>query len=83
MGYGYDSVMQGVHDARRILRETAGMDAAEALQTRRGMLAEFAKTRPLPQQAVVGTAVAEAVRLSIAHNNRAVAFDELLYPALA
>ena len=38
---------------------------------------------PLPQQAVVGTAIAEAVRLSIDHNNRAVAFDELLYPVLA
>ncbi len=83
VGYGYDSVMQGVHDARRILRETEGMDAAQALQVRRGMLAELAKKRPLPQQAVVGTAIAEAVRLSIDHSNRAVTFDELLYPVLA
>jgi hypothetical protein len=46
------------------------------------MIAQFEKTRPLPQQALIGTAVNEAVRLSVTRGSRFVVFDKKMYPKL-
>ena len=82
VGYGYDSILQGIVDVQRIVSETRGLSAADALRRRQAILAELEPIRALPEQALVGTAVNEAVRLSIAHGSRYVAFDEGLTPRL-
>jgi len=82
VGYGYDSIVQGLDDVRRILQATEGKSADEALNIRKQMLAQFEKTRALPNQALIGTAVNEAVRLSLAHGSAWVVFDEQMYPRL-
>jgi predicted dehydrogenase len=73
-GYGGDSILQPLQDIRRLC---AAGDAE-----RRRLIAAFEKTRPLPRQALIGTAVNEAVRLSVTHKSRFVAFDEKMYPKL-
>lgn len=80
VGYGYDSIVQGLDDIRRIELETAGMGQADALRVRREIIARLEPTRPLPNQALIGTAINEAVRLSIAKQSAYVAFDEQFYP---
>ncbi|MHB0878580.1 MAG: Gfo/Idh/MocA family protein [Anaerolineae bacterium] len=82
VGYGYDSITQGLDDIRRICAATAGMGEAERLSYRRDVLARLVKVRPLPMQALIGTAVNQAVRLSIANDSRYVTFDDRMYPSL-
>ncbi len=82
-GYGYESIVQGVRDITAIQNETGGLPAAEALAKRKAMLAKLASKRALPGQALIGTAVNEAVRLSIANGNAAVEFDARMAPRLA
>ena len=80
VGYGYDSILQGIVDVQRLAAETRGLDATQALRRRRAFLDEFEPIRALPGQALVGTAVNEAVRLSIANDSQYVAFDDDLTP---
>ncbi|UCH33349.1 MAG: hypothetical protein JSV65_12285, partial [Armatimonadota bacterium] len=82
VGYGYDSIMQGVNDIRAIAAATRGLPADDALAKRRDMIAALESLRPLPAQALIGTAVNEAVRLSIANNNRYVGFQDDFSPYL-
>jgi predicted dehydrogenase len=82
VGYGYDSIVQGLDDIRRIEMATAGMEEAAALDARRRLIAELEPVRPLPNQALIGTAINEAVRLSIAQGSAWVGFDEGFYPRL-
>lgn len=74
VGYGGDSILQPLHDIARL----NAVSSAE----RRRMIAQFEKTRPLPQQALIGTAVNEAVRLSVTRGSRFVVFDKKMYPKL-
>ncbi len=74
VGYGYDSIKQPLDDIREILASTRGLGAAGALAKRRELIARLEGVRPLPVQALIGTAVNEAVRLSIAHEGAYVHF---------
>ena len=82
-GYGFESIAQGVRDIISLQRRTAGLSAEEARRARRRILDTLAPKRALPEQALVGTSVNEAVRLSIANNNSAVVFNERSEPRLA
>jgi len=82
VGYGYDSIVQGLNDVRNIDRACGGLKGPERLERRRELIAALASTRPLPSQALIGTAVNEAVRLSVDNGSRFVAFDEKFYPYL-
>lgn len=82
VGYGYDSIVQGLNDIRHLYAATEGLRDQEALKHRRDIIATLAETRPLPDQAIIGTAVNEAVRLSIANGSQWVGFDEKMYPVL-
>jgi len=83
VGYGYDSIVLGLDDIRRIHQATVGLPEQQALAKRQAMIAALEDIRPLPNQALIGTAVNEAVRLSIDNNSRWVAFDEKMYPRVA
>lgn len=80
VGYGYDSLVQGLKDVQRIYRETEGLSEEKAFKKRKELIENFKETRPLPSQAIIGTAVNEAVRLSIANDSAYVGFDENFYP---
>ncbi|MFH0963400.1 MAG: Gfo/Idh/MocA family oxidoreductase [Planctomycetota bacterium] len=82
VGYGYDSILQGLNDVRRIASETADLPPAKALARRKALLARWATSRALPEQALIGTAVIEGVRLSLSKGGRFVAFDERWNPRL-
>ncbi|MGQ9554014.1 MAG: Gfo/Idh/MocA family protein [Anaerolineae bacterium] len=82
VGYGYDSIVQGLNDICQLYQETVGLADQARLARRRQMISAWAESRPLPNQALIGTAVNEAVRLSIANNGRYVGFDERMYPVL-
>ena len=82
VGYGYDSIVQGIVDVGRLAAETAGLGPDAARARRRELIAELEPVRALPSQALVGTAINEAVRLSIAHAGAWVAFDDALTPTV-
>ena len=82
-GYGFESIAQGVRDIVSLQQRTASLSADDARHARREILDTLAPKRALPQQALVGTSVNEAVRLSIANNNAAVVFNEHSEPRLA
>ena len=79
-GYGYASIVQGLDDIRALHERTEGLSSAGALKTRRAFLKEIAPKRALPDQALIGTAINEAVRISIAHQNRYVSFANDMSP---
>ncbi len=81
-GYGYRSIAQGIEDIRYIRAETAGLPSAAALARRLQILEALGPKRALPEQALIGTAVNEAVRLSIACGSQFVVFDQAMYPRL-
>ncbi len=81
-GYGGASIIQPIDDILRICEKTAGVSGDQAMAIRRKMLAEFDKTRPMPTQALIATAVIEAARLSLANNNHSVVFDTDFTPRL-
>jgi predicted dehydrogenase len=81
-GYGYDSIVQGINDIAMLNAETAGLDVNEAHLKRKQIIKKLESKRALPSQALVGTAVNEAVRLSIANNSRFVSFDVKMNPVL-
>jgi predicted dehydrogenase len=76
VGYGYDSIKQPLDDIRTILTATAGLDAKAALARRRELIAVLEPHRPLPDQALIGTGIAEAVRMSIARDSTYVYFGQ-------
>jgi predicted dehydrogenase len=80
VGYGYDSIVQGIDDVRELELATLGMSKGEAVEFRKKRFMELEKSRALPVQALVGTAINEAVRLSIDNGNALVGFDEEMYP---
>ena len=80
VGYGYLSIVQGIDDVLHICRETTGLTAPEALRKRRELLERWEAKRALPAQALLGTAVNEAVRLSLANHNKYVGFDACMFP---
>ncbi len=82
-GYGADSIVQPIDDILRIHARTRGLSSAQAKAVRRRMLRKLKKIRPLPEQALIGTAVNEAVRLSIAKGSVPVVFDESMRPKLS
>ena len=82
VGYGYDSIKQGLDDVRNIEMEITSLPADQVVLARRKILEQLENTRALPNQALIGTAINEAVRLSIANDNRYVSFDENMYPVL-
>lgn len=76
VGYGYDSIKQPLDDVRGIHAATAGMDEAAALAKRKEMIAALEPVRPLPDQALIGTAINEAVRMSFENESAYVHFGE-------
>ena len=75
VGYGYDSIVQGINDVRRIFNETSGMSLQDALEKRKKILAEMEDTRGLPRQALIGVAINNAVRMSADTGGKFVVFD--------
>jgi hypothetical protein len=84
VGYGFESISRWLRDILQLHLETEGMSSDAALAHRSHRLAEWeAGQRPLPRQALIGVAVNEAVRLSLASSSAYIAFDEDWYPRLA
>jgi hypothetical protein len=81
-GYGYESILQGIQDVASLYEETSGLDVNEAHLKRKQILRMLEPKRALPSQALIGTAVNEAVRLSIANNSCYVSFDRKMNPVL-
>ena len=79
-GYGADSICQGINDCIEMFRATEGMDELQAKHMRTEMIQRWGKTRPVPSQALIGTAVNEAVKLSISLGGKSVTFDGNFYP---
>ena len=75
VGYGYDSIVQGINDIRRICKATAEMNEPDAFAERRRIIRQMEETRALPEQALVGVAVNNAVRMSADSGGRFVKFD--------
>lgn len=76
VGYGYDSVVQGIKDIAGIVAAVSGKDEKEALGIRKKMIKEMEETRGLPRQALIGVAINNAVRMSADAGGKFVAFDE-------
>lgn len=77
VGYGYDSIVQGINDIRNIFYATDGKSAEEALKIRKDMIKKWGETtRGLPKQALIGVAVNEAVKMSADAGGRFVVFDD-------
>lgn len=84
VGYGFESISRWLRDIQTLNMETEGMSEADALAHREKKLKTWeAGQRPLPRQALIGVAVNEAVRLSLANDNKYVVFDEDFKPKLA
>lgn len=76
VGYGYDSICQGLNDVKRIVAETTGLSESEAISKRKEILTEMGETRALPKQALIGVAVNNAVRMSADAGGKFMVFDE-------
>jgi predicted dehydrogenase len=84
VGYGFESISRWLRDIQQLHAETEAMSEADALAHRDGKLKRWeAGQRPLPRQALIGVAVNEAVRLSLANRSRYVVFDGEFRPKLA
>jgi len=81
-GYGYDSIVQGLYDIQMINSQTAGLSADDALTKCKEIIAKLAPKRALPHQALIGTAVIEAARMSIKSGNAYIGFDEAMRPVI-
>ena len=82
LGYGIESIVQPINDILRIYEQTEGLSDRESLVKRRELLKDFGKMRALPRQALVATAVSEAVKMSLENGGAIVRFDEGLMPVL-
>jgi predicted dehydrogenase len=81
-GYGYQSIVQGIRDIAWLYRETSTLSEEASLQQRKRLIRSLEPKRALPSQALIGTSVNEAVRLSIAHQSCYVSFDREMYPQI-
>jgi len=81
-GYGGNSIIQAIDDCLNIFETTGNMSEEKAKKTREEMISKLEKTRPLPSQSLIGTAVIEAVKLSLLNRSFPVIFDENYYPVL-
>jgi len=82
VGYGYDSIAQGLDDISRINEAVRGMSSEDAALKRREIISKLEAVRALPSQALVGTAIIEGARFSISNGSRFVYFDSQLYPRI-
>lgn len=84
IGYGYESNAQGLYDALTLRQETDGLSPEEAKKRRAEIIASWEENgcRALPDQALIGVAVNEAVRLSVDNGSRYVEFDDKFNPKL-
>jgi predicted dehydrogenase len=81
VGYGFESISRWLRDIWELQGETEGMSEGDARAYREKKLKAWEDgQRPLPRQALVGVAVNQAVRLSLANGNRYVVFDEAMRP---
>jgi len=84
VGYGFESISRWLRDIHTIHLNTDGLSEADALAYRAKTLSDWeAGQRPLPRQALIGVAVNDAVRMSLANSNAYVVFDEGFVPSLA
>ncbi len=84
VGYGFESISRWLRDIHELHIATDGMSTSDALAYRETKLKAWeAGQRPLPRQALIGVAVNEAVRLSLANGNAYVVFGEGFGPRLA
>ena len=84
VGYGLESISRWLHDIHELHTETETMSPSDALTYRARKLSAWESgQRPLPRQALIGVAVNEAVRLSLANGNAYVGFDEAFRPEVA
>ena len=84
VGYGFESISRWLRDIQRLHMDTEGMSEADAMAFRGKQLKDWEEgMRPLPRQALIGVAVNDAVRMSLANNNAYVKFDEEWVPSLA
>lgn len=81
-GYGADSLIQPIDDIIGIWDETGDLPEHEARVARLAILQRLGRARPLPEQALIGTAVNEAVRLSISNGSAPVVFGDDMMPRL-
>lgn len=82
VGYGNESIVRWMDDILHILQQIEGKSDAEKAAIRKRIHDEYVKTRPLPEQALIGVAVNDAVRLSVDNGSKFVVFDDQLYPHL-
>jgi len=82
VGYGNESIVRWMDDIIHILKQIDGKSEAEQAKIRQAIHDEYVKTRPLPEQALVGVAINDAVRLSVDNGSKFVVFDDKLYPKL-
>jgi len=82
VGYGYESVQRGLDDVIKLHKETDGLSEQKAANKRREIIKSWEPLRPVPEQALIGVAVNEGVRLSVDNGSTFVRFDEKLYPHL-
>jgi predicted dehydrogenase len=81
VGYGFESISRWLRDIQVLHLETEGLSEADAKAHRTKLLKAWeAGQRPLPRQALIGVAVNEAVRLSLANDNAYVTFGEGMAP---
>ena len=84
VGYGLESISRWLHDIHKLHVETEGISPSDALAYRAKKLSAWESgQRPLPRQALIGVAVNEAVRLSLANGNAYVGFGEGMRPRVA
>jgi D-galacturonate reductase len=84
VGYGYESISRWVRDIHALHLATENVSAEEKLLYREEQLKAWEEgQRPLPRQALIGVAVNDAVRLSLANSNAYVVFDKDFNPSLA
>jgi len=83
VGYGYESLVQGFNDIRNIFVSVEGLSEEHAVNKRKEMIKIWEESRPLPNQALIGTAINEGVRLSMENGSRWVVFDEKMFPRLS
>ncbi len=76
VGYGYESIVQGINDVRNMLKACDGLNEEEALAKRKEFIAKMEDSRGLPEQALVGVAINNAVRLSVDNGGQFVYFDK-------
>jgi len=84
VGYGFESISRWLRDIHLLHVETEGMSDQDARAHREKKLKAWEDgQRPLPQQALIGVAVNEAVRLSLDNSNAYVVFDADMNPNLS